>query len=173
MRLCTSFPSPKKSLGSIHHLKIMFVYWQCCQNALKIQLYLFILQAHLGHWTVYLICFTSCWFWLTSSISQLTLCPLNFKTALDWKRRFSFVPQDDISVVLHFPEETCCLFAFVRWTLKAIERERQWHVFVCVCADGRQGRLHFLGQASGHLGCPGNPVLAGLLGNNPLLFQMI
>lgn len=43
------------------------------------QLYLFTQQAHLGHWTVYVVCFTSCWFWLMSSISCLTSSPLNFK----------------------------------------------------------------------------------------------
>lgn len=176
MRIAHLFHSLKENLGSIHQNSV------CVPTALpnqlwKIQLCLFILRAHLGHWTVYVLCSSSCWFWLTSPISCLTSQPRSFPSS--WlSALFSVcVRRWHLSCVLHFPEGTCCLFPFVRRAWRAIERER-WkcvsvRAYVCLCADRRQGRLHFLGQASGHLSCPGNPVLAGLLGNNPLLFQMI
>lgn len=128
--------------------------------------------------TVYVLCFTSCWFWLMSSISCLTSSPLNFKTP-SWLKAQLVVCATGwhFSCVLHFPWETIRLFASGEWTMKGRTREREVEVEVRVClwmcANGRQWRLRFLGQASGHFGCSGNPVLAGLLGNNPLLFQMI
>lgn len=179
MKTAHPFPYQRKNPGSIRHFITVFVYRQCCQKKYS-PVYLFF-ELFLDS---YVLRFTSCWFWPTSPISCLTLYPGNLK-------KKQLLIESPVFCLCHGVTFPLCS-AFSRRNLLSVcvcrmdlesnrERERKRErgvdacscVHVCACADGRQGRLHFLGQASGHLSCPGNPVLAGLLGNNPLLFQMI
>lgn len=91
----------------IHLSSTVFMYCRCCQTPQNNNsIYLFYkLISDIGRFMF--CCFTSCWFWLTSSISYLTSLPLNFTpTPCDWKPCLLLVPRDDISVVFCIFQKT-------------------------------------------------------------------